>query len=216
MNRHRAHQNLVSIPQQTPSTRYHQSPTPQTAPIYQHHSQSIQEAFLNRNQSLNLSQNRSQNNNQDIPSPKSNSMINEDIQNNNSSTNSNANTIPNCNNSSKFVIQQTNINNKLLDNQKYQKYYSKRKILAQYEQEMRNQKRCRTLSGSLKEDSNRNYKTSIGSDENNSPKDLVTNIKTEPDNQNDCEDESDLSVHSNSEGISHSEGAKSIVEQSIS
>lgn len=44
----------------------------------------------------------------------------------------------------KFGVQQVNSSSKMLDNQKYQKYFSKRKLVAQYEQEMRQEKRNRT------------------------------------------------------------------------
>lgn len=47
----------------------------------------------------------------------------------------------------KFGVQQVNSSSKMLDNQKYQKYYSKRKLLAQYENEMRQEKRNRTGNG---------------------------------------------------------------------
>lgn len=200
INRNRAHQNSPSLPHHTqhhtpPPTRYHQSPTPQTPPnAYQQQQQSLQESFLSR--TLNLS--RNQNHIRDIPSPKTNSLLHsEDIQNNNNCTNTHVNTTPNAHANAKFIIQQTNINNKLLDNHKYQKYYSKRKLLAQYEQEMRNQKRYRANSD-IKEDSNRNYKMSIEDDE--VPTNLVTSIKMEPDALHDAGDESDLSRHSIGDG----------------
>ncbi|KAG5677168.1 hypothetical protein PVAND_006949 [Polypedilum vanderplanki] len=44
----------------------------------------------------------------------------------------------------KFGVQQVNSSSKMLDNQKYQKYFAKRKLLAQYEQEMRQEKRNRS------------------------------------------------------------------------
>lgn len=169
--------------------------------VYQ---QNLQESYLQR-QSLNLSQNNRNNNNSNdhLPSNKTPNSLIEDIQNNNNSntatnhnspglncTNNNNTTVNNNNNNSnvnnnnnspKYVIQQTNIGNKLLDSQKYQKYYSKRKLLAQYEQEMRNEKRSRTssLSSPAKEDTNRNYKTSLEND--SSTTDTV--IKMEPDVQ---------------------------------
>lgn len=43
--------------------------------------------------------------------------------------------------SPKYAIQQTNTSSKILDNQKYHKYFSKRKMMAQYEMEMRNEKK---------------------------------------------------------------------------
>jgi hypothetical protein len=65
--------------------------------------------------------------------------------NNNNTNNINANLANNNHKSPKFGVQQINSSNKMLDNQKYQKYYSKRKILAQYEQELRQEKRNRTM-----------------------------------------------------------------------
>lgn len=44
----------------------------------------------------------------------------------------------------KFGVQQVNSSSKMLDNQKYQKYFSKRKMMAQYEQEQLQEKRNRT------------------------------------------------------------------------
>jgi len=56
-----------------------------------------------------------------------------------------------------IALQQINSSNKMLDSQKYQKYYSKRKLVAQYEKEqMQEQKRNRLAS--LVEDANKNYK----------------------------------------------------------
>lgn len=84
--------------------------------------------------------------------------LTEDIRNNN-------------NISPKYAVQQANISGKLLDSNKYHKYYSKRKLLAQYEQEMRNEKRSK-LNTNIKEDANQNYK--LNSED-------MQNIKIEPD-----------------------------------
>lgn len=51
----------------------------------------------------------------------------------------------------------------MLDNQKYQKYFSKRKLVAQYEQEMQAEKRNRMEGGSIDED------TEMADDDNNRP-----------------------------------------------
>lgn len=106
----------------------------------------------------------SNNNNLNIPSPNFNSnrstfrehiraknsyqdLMNSNNNNNNSSspnnnlTNNNTNSQSNQNLSPKYAIQQTNTSNKILDNQKYHKYFSKRKMMAQYELEMRNEKK---------------------------------------------------------------------------
>lgn len=71
------------------------------------------------------------------------------INNNNPDTtslnmNNNNINITNNNHKAKFGVQQVNSSNKMLDNQKYQKYFSKRKLVAQYEQEMRQEKRNKT------------------------------------------------------------------------
>lgn len=86
--------------------------------------------------------------------------LTDDIRNNN-----------NNNISPKYAVQQANISGKLLDSNKYHKYYSKRKLLAQYEQEMRNEKRSK-LNANIKEDANQNYK--LNSED-------MQNIKIEPD-----------------------------------
>lgn len=52
--------------------------------------------------------------------------------------------IANNNHKAKLGVQQVNTSSKMLDNQKYQKYFSKRKLVAQYEQEMQQEKRNRT------------------------------------------------------------------------
>lgn len=85
--------------------------------------------------------------------------LTEDIRNNNNNI------------SPKYAVQQANISGKLLDSNKYHKYYSKRKLLAQYEQEMRNEKRSK-LNANIKEDANQNYK--LNSED-------MQNIKIEPD-----------------------------------
>lgn len=88
--------------------------------------------------------------------------LTEDIRNNNNNNNDI---------SPKYAVQQANISGKLLDSNKYHKYYSKRKLLAQYEQEMRNEKRSK-LNANIKEDANQNYK--LNSED-------MQNIKIEPD-----------------------------------
>lgn len=59
--------------------------------------------------------------------------------------NNNNNNINMTNNNHKGVkfggVQQVNSSSKMLDNHKYQKYFSKRKLVQQYEQEMRQEKR---------------------------------------------------------------------------
>ena len=92
----------------------------------------------------------------------------------------------------KFAVQQVNTSSKMLDNQKYQKYYSKRKLLAQYENEQRLEKRNRLTGDSIDgDDSNgKNYlplnmRRSQSIDEprldngNNVGLNLIQNIKTE-------------------------------------
>ncbi|XP_058813832.1 probable serine/threonine-protein kinase cdc7 [Topomyia yanbarensis] len=79
-------------------------------------------------------------------------VLNEDYLNNNASNNNNNTTNNNANlnnnlssinnnNLSQFGVHQVNQSKKMLDSQKYQKYYSKRKLVQQYEQEMRAEKR---------------------------------------------------------------------------
>lgn len=82
------------------------------------------------------------------------------INNNNPDTtslnmNNNNINITNNNTKAKFGVQQVNSSNKMLDNQKYQKYFSKRKLVAQYEQEMRQEKRNKT-GDSLEDDDDAN------------------------------------------------------------
>lgn len=64
--------------------------------------------------------------------------------------------IANNNHKAKFGVQQVNSSSKMLDNQKYQKYFSKRKLVAQYEQEMQQEKRNRTGESIDDEDDNNN------------------------------------------------------------
>lgn len=91
----------------------------------------------------------------------------------------------------KFGVQQVNSSNKMLDNQKYQKYFSKRKLVQQYEQEMRQEKRNRT-GDSIEDDDDNNSRPlnmrrsqSTTEDENRPDSgksvglNLVQNIKTE-------------------------------------
>lgn len=82
------------------------------------------------------------------------------INNNNPDTtslnmNNNNINITNNNHKAKFGVQQVNSSNKMLDNQKYQKYFSKRKLVAQYEQEMRQEKRNKT-GDSIEDDEDAN------------------------------------------------------------
>lgn len=63
--------------------------------------------------------------------------------------------IANNNHKAKFGVQQVNSSSKMLDNQKYQKYFSKRKLVAQYEQEMQQEKRNR-IGESIDEDDDNN------------------------------------------------------------
>lgn len=94
--------------------------------------------------------------------------------------------------SPKLGVQQVNSSNKMLDNQKYQKYFSKRKLVAQYEQEMRQEKRNRTGDSiDDDDDSNRplNMRRSQSTTEDDTRPDngngkcvglnLIQNIKTE-------------------------------------
>lgn len=59
---------------------------------------------------------------------------------NNANLNNNLSSMNN-NNLQQFGVHQINPSKKMLDSQKYQKYYSKRKLVQQYEQEMRAEKR---------------------------------------------------------------------------
>lgn len=92
--------------------------------------------------------------------PKS-TLINQN--NPDTTTNNNNNNINLTNNNHKFGVQQVNSSSKMLDNQKYQKYFSKRKLLAQYEQEMQAEKRNRMEGGSIDED------TEMADQDNNRP-----------------------------------------------
>ncbi|CRL00202.1 CLUMA_CG013476, isoform A [Clunio marinus] len=106
--------------------------------------------------------------------------------------NNNINITNNNHKPSKFGVQQVNSSNKMLDNQKYQKYFSKRKLVAQYEQEMRQEKRNKLTGESIDEDedsSNRplNMRRSQSTTEDDARPDngksvglnLIQNIKTE-------------------------------------
>jgi hypothetical protein len=103
-----------------------------------------------------ISINNNNNNNNNNPDT---TTINLNTNNNTTNNNNNNNNSSNNNNNINLInnnnIQQVNSSSKMLDNQKYQKYFSKRKLLAQYEQEMRQEKRNRT-GGSIDEDSNEN------------------------------------------------------------
>lgn len=81
------------------------------------------------------------------------SLINSNNNNPDTTTNNNNNNVNLANNNHKFGgVQQVNSSSKMLDNQKYQKYFAKRKILAQYEQEMRAEKRNRLDRGDSLDD----------------------------------------------------------------
>jgi hypothetical protein len=78
----------------------------------------------------------------------------------------------------------------MLDNQKYQKYFSKRKLVAQYEQEMQQEKRNRLTGDSIEEDEDSNnqplnMRRSTNDDETRSNSgrsvglNLIQNIKME-------------------------------------
>lgn len=92
---------------------------------------------------------RAKNPYQDLINSNSNNNNNNSTSTNNNLTNNNNNNINTSNNnnnnsnslSPKYAIQQTNTSSKILDNQKYHKYFSKRKMMAQYEMEMRNEKK---------------------------------------------------------------------------
>lgn len=79
----------------------------------------------------------SSNNNNNNNSNTNNNLTN----NNNNNINNNNTNSTNQNLSPKYAIQQMNSSSKILDNQKYHKYFSKRKMMAQYELEMRNEKK---------------------------------------------------------------------------
>lgn len=92
--------------------------------------------------------------------------ITEDYTNNNNNNNNN----PNVNNNNlnlqnkmaQYALHQMNVSNKMLEPFKHQKYYSKRKLINQYEKEqMQEQKRNRTHSNTIPEDANKNYKVSM-------------------------------------------------------
>lgn len=85
-------------------------------------------------------------------------------------TNNNNNNNPNVNNNNlnlqnkmaQYALHQMNVSNKMLEPFKHQKYYSKRKLINQYEKEqMQEQKRNRTHSNTIPEDANKNYKVSM-------------------------------------------------------
>lgn len=73
-----------------------------------------------------------------------------------SMNNNNVNIANNNTKAQKLGVQQVNSSSKMLDNQKYQKYFSKRKLVAQYEQEMRQEKRNRLTGDSIEEDDDNN------------------------------------------------------------
>lgn len=75
------------------------------------------------------------NNNNNNSSSTNNNLTNNSNINNNDANSTNQNLSP------KYAIQQMNSSSKILDNQKYHKYFSKRKMMAQYELEMRNEKK---------------------------------------------------------------------------
>lgn len=89
--------------------------------------------------------------------------ISDDFSNNNNNNNN-----PNVNNNNlnlqnkmaQYALHQMNVNNKMLEPFKHQKYYSKRKLINQYEKEQmqQEQKRNRTQSNSMSEGDAKNYK----------------------------------------------------------
>ncbi|XP_053681818.1 probable serine/threonine-protein kinase cdc7 [Sabethes cyaneus] len=78
--------------------------------------------------------------NEDYLNNNANNINNNNTTTNNANLNNNLSSMNN-NNLSQFGVHQVNPSKKMLDNQKYQKYYSKRKLVQQYEQEMRAEKR---------------------------------------------------------------------------
>jgi hypothetical protein len=141
---------------------------------------------------------------------------NKDLANNNTNNNNNNISMANNNHTKppKFGVQQVNSSNKMLDNQKYQKYYSKRKLLAQYEQEMRQEKRNRiTEHGQENYDDNDKdrplnmRKSSADSEDRDNDNcvglNLIQNIKTErsaDDDHNDTTNGDDCSSTGNESG----------------
>lgn len=125
--------------------------------------------FNNNNSNANNNNNNSTTNNNNYYANNANNNNN----NNNNSINNNNNIDDN--NLSKYVIQQTNSSNKILDNQKYHKYFSKRKMMAQYEHEMKNFKRNKAESPKLLTTTN-NHQSSMVCSENDCNSSSVTNV----------------------------------------
>lgn len=129
----------------------------------------------------NNNNNNTRNNNNITYNNNNTNTINSNSANSNNSTNNNS--IP-----SNYIIHQTNSSSKILDNQKYHKYFSKRKMIAQYEHEMQNDKRNK-----LNSDENNqiggtplhNIKNNSANNNNNEDNDCEPNesqsIKVEPD-----------------------------------
>jgi hypothetical protein len=92
--------------------------------------------------------------------------------------NNNVNIANNNTKAQKFGVQQVNSSSKMLDNQKYQKYFSKRKLVAQYEQEMRQEKRNRLTGDSIEEDDDNNNNQPLNMRRSQS----TTEDDTRPDN----------------------------------
>ncbi|KAG4067886.1 hypothetical protein HA402_010572 [Bradysia odoriphaga] len=135
------------------------------------------------NNNISYNNNNNNNNNNNTNNNNINSSTNSNNNSTNNNNNNNNNNIP-----SNYVIHQTNSSSKILDNQKYHKYFSKRKMIAQYEHEMQNDKKNR-----------------LNSDENNQSDGAVTpNIHTSSNNNgsnaikadtdNDCEPNESQSI----------------------
>jgi hypothetical protein len=119
------------------------------------------------------------------------------INNNNPDTtslnlnNNNINITNNNHKGAKFGVQQVNSSSKMLDNQKYQKYFSKRKLVQQYENEMRAEKRNRLEGDSIDDDEPGNLPLNMRRSQSTNEDDarsengksvglnLIQNIKTE-------------------------------------
>lgn len=92
-------------------------------------------------------------------------QVNDDYSNNNNNNNPNVNNnnLNLQNKMAQYALHQMNVSNKMLEPFKHQKYYSKRKLINQYEKEQQQeQKRNRTHSNNnVPEDANKNYKISM-------------------------------------------------------
>lgn len=150
---------------------------------------------------------------------------NPDIANINLNNNNNVHATNN-NLKGKFGVQQVNSSTKMLDNQKYQKYFAKRKLLAQYEQEMRQEKRNRLTGDSIEgtDDENgmplnmRRSQSESHDDEHRNDSgnrvglNLIQNIKTERDGE---EDRGDINGNDDNGNETGFYGKHSILEPNI-